>query len=206
MSSYLFIALLHLTAILSPGPDVTLIISKTLSKGRWQGFLSVLGITTGIAIFLAATLLGFTQYIYQNPTVFKIIAFLSGFYLMFLGIKIIFPTYSLTNNKNKKFHLAKLQSSYLQGLITNLLNPKALLYFIGLFSRQEFQENSLPIALLLWGVSLFGFSAIVSLIALPKISAFMQGFLKKIEIIFGILMIVFAFQILYFAFMMNNPT
>lgn len=203
MSSYIFIALLHLTAIMSPGPDVTLIISNTLSKGRWQGFLTVLGIVTGIAIFLSATLLGFTQFIYQNTTIFKIIAFLSGFYLMYLGIKIIFPTYSQESNENKKFKLPKLQSSYLQGLITNLLNPKALLYFIGLFSRQEFQQNSLSIALLLWAVSLLGFTSIVSLISLPKISAFIQGFLSKIEIAFGILMVAFAFQILYFAFMMK---
>lgn len=203
MSSYLFIATLHLTAILSPGPDVTLIISNTLSKGRWQGFLTTLGIISGIAVFLTATLLGFTQFIYQNTMIFKIIAFLSGFYLMYLGIKIIFPTYSQKNEENKKFKLPKLQSSFLQGFVTNLLNPKALLYFIGLFSRQEFQQNSLTIAILLWGVSLIGFSSIVALISLPKISFFMQGFLKKLEIVFGILMVIFAFQILYFAFMMK---
>ncbi len=201
--TYFFIALLHLTAIMSPGPDVTLIISNTLSKGKFQGFLTVLGVVTGIAIFLAATLLGFTQYIYQNTTVFKIIAFLSGFYLMYLGIKIIFPSYQHKEDEYEKPKKIKLQSSYLQGLITNLLNPKALLYFIGLFSRPEFQKNSIPVAITLWLVSLFGFSAIVSVISIPKISDFMQNFLSKIEIAFGILMVIFSFQILYFAFMMK---
>lgn len=200
--TYLFIALLHLTAIMSPGPDVTLIISNTLSKGKWQGFLTVLGVVTGIAIFLCATLLGFTQFVYQNTAIFKIIAFLSGFYLMYLGIKIIFPTYQQSTSSKKRI-LPKLHSSYLQGLITNLLNPKALLYFIGLFSRKEFHQDTFTIAIILWGVSLLGFSCIVSLISLPKISLIMQRFLSKIEMAFGILMVIFSFQILFFAFMMK---
>ena len=203
MNTYLFLALLHLTAIMSPGPDVTLIISNTLSKGRIQGILTVLGIVTGIALFLTATLLGFTQYIYQNTTVFKIVAFLSGLYLMYIGIKIIFPSYQQTAEDKKNDQKFKLQSSYSQGLITNLLNPKALLYFIGLFSRPEFQQNSLPVAIILWSVSIAGFSSMVFLISLPKISKTIEKFLSKIEVVFGILMIVFAFQILYFAFMMK---
>ena len=196
------IALLHLSAIMSPGPDVTLIIGNTLSKGRAVGFQTVLGIVTGIACFLLATLFGFTQFIYNNPLIFKVIAFLSGMYLMYIGIKIIFPNYPQEQSESSTF-LKKFHHPYLQGLITNLLNPKALLYFIGLFSRKEFQNDPWNIASILWIVSIVGFSSIVMLISFEKIGNKLKALLSKIEIGFGLFMIVFAFQILYFAFMMK---
>lgn len=201
-SLYIMIALLHLSAIMSPGPDVTLIIGNTLSKGRAVGFQTVLGIVTGIACFLLATLFGFTQFIYSNSLIFKVIAFLSGMYLMYIGIKIIFPSYPQEKSESSTF-LKKFHHPYLQGMITNLLNPKALLYFIGLFSRKEFQNDPWNIASILWIVSIIGFSSIVLLISIEKIGNKLKAVLSKIEIGFGIFMIVFAFQILYFAFMMK---
>ncbi len=128
---------------------------------------------------------------------------------MYLGIKIIFPSYSQSpqnnedSDENEFKPISKLQHPYVQGLITNLLNPKALLYFIGLFSRKEFQTHAIELALTLWVVSLCGFSLIVYLIGIDYLAQKVKAILAKIEIGFGILMIVFSFQIIFYAFMIK---
>ncbi len=192
-----FVGILHLMAILTPGPDIALITSNSIAHGRKSGVLTALGIVTGIFCFLLASTLGFTQLIYSNKILFQVIAYISGIFVIILGTKIIFPSYSQENSKNVE--RAKMHP-YLQGLITNLLNPKALLYFLALFSRDDFKDHALWVAVVIFFVSLFGFTTLAMLLTIETFSNFFKKIIGKIEFVFGILMIIFGGQILFFAF------
>ncbi len=105
-----------------PGPDMLLIFRNSYLYGKRKALLSLLGILTGNIIYLLPVFLGFV-YIFEK--LFPALFLLGGFYLLYTGVIQLFseiPIHS-ENLKNQN------QNFYISGLLTNLSNPKAMLYF-----------------------------------------------------------------------------
>ncbi|QUM82328.1 LysE family translocator [Moritella sp. 5] len=123
---------LYLTAVVAllliPGPSMLLIASSSLNYGRKVGFFTTLGITTsGIAFTLLAAM-GVSVMIAMSPMALKALHLLGGLYLLKMGwgclrtSSVVAPEIDQTNKMAR--------SLYRKAVFTNLLNPKALLFFV----------------------------------------------------------------------------
>ena len=87
LSEFLTVALVHLLAVASPGPDFAIIVKQSISQGRKAALWSSLGIGLGIFIHVFYSLLGIGLVISQSITAFNIMKFLGAAYLAYLGVK-----------------------------------------------------------------------------------------------------------------------
>ncbi|MBD8875689.1 LysE family translocator [Roseibium polysiphoniae] len=115
--------------IITPGPDMTLFMGKTLAQGRKAGVAAVLGATTGIIIHSVLAALGVSALLAASETAFSILKVVGAAYLIWLAYQAIRNGSSLTIDQTavKAQSLARV---WLQGLGINLLNPKIALFFI----------------------------------------------------------------------------
>lgn len=119
------IVLLNLLGQLSPGPDM-LIISKTaLNHSRRAAFCVALGITTGVAFWLTLTIEGYSAILHQLPWLQNTLMLAGGSYLIYCGwqmLQTVIPKNNVTVQPLQEKHF------FWKGLITNLSNPKIVLY------------------------------------------------------------------------------
>jgi RhtB (resistance to homoserine/threonine) family protein len=125
---YLFLSV-SILINLSPGPDMLYTAARSLSQGTRAGVFSALGIFCGCLFHTAAAVLGLSVIIAGSAFWFSIIKYAGAAYLIYLGLK------SLLNKNTPETGIAKLSSLsykkvFLQGLTTNLLNPKVAIFFL----------------------------------------------------------------------------
>ena len=126
------VALLHFFAVSSPGPDFILVTRQAIKLGRKAAIYTSLGIGIGILIPSLAAITGLTFLISSNPYLFLCMKLAASLYLFYLGLMSIIQT-SETGNDIATRDSSKL-NSFLIGFITNVLNPKAIIFFVTLFS------------------------------------------------------------------------
>ncbi|PKH59456.1 LysE family translocator [Halomonas sp. Choline-3u-9] len=123
----LFISALAIVYLI-PGPDMLLVLHTSSSQGRGHGLATALGL--GIARGLHVTLagLGLAALFTAAPWLFDVVRYLGAAYLVWVGVQLIRSRHSSDSNH----HQASLKGSYYlawrRGLLTNLLNPKSLLF------------------------------------------------------------------------------
>ena len=126
------VALLHFFAVSSPGPDFILVTRQAVKLGRKAAIYTSLGIGIGILIHSLAAIMGLTLIISSNPYLFLCMKLAASLYLFYLGLMSIIQT-SETGNEIESRDSSEL-NSFLIGFITNVLNPKAIIFFVTLFS------------------------------------------------------------------------
>jgi RhtB (resistance to homoserine/threonine) family protein len=137
---------LFVLAIVSPGPDFLMVTRQSLTHGRIAGIYCSLGIAAGISVHIGYCLLGLGLIIAQSLVLFSLIKVVSGIYLIYLGWHAIKsahatptsdPALAITGDLLNAKHCLNKQDkikAFRQGFFTNLLNPKAALFFVSLFS------------------------------------------------------------------------
>lgn len=133
---------LYLTAVVAllliPGPDMLLIASSSLSYGRKVGLFASLGnATSGIILTLLAAM-GVSAMIAMSPIALKALHFLGGLYLLKMGWDCLRTSSVVAPEVNQTSKMAR--SLYRKAVFSNLLNPKALLFFV-LFLPQFVSSN-----------------------------------------------------------------
>jgi threonine/homoserine/homoserine lactone efflux protein len=74
---------------ITPGPDTLYILGRTVAQGRRAGFLSVLGISSGILIHTAAAALGLSAILASSATAFTFLRYAGALYLVYLGLRLL---------------------------------------------------------------------------------------------------------------------
>ena len=133
MEIFLTFAILHLFAVASPGPDFLLVTRQCLRFDRTVAIWASAGIATGILFHSFIAITGVTLIISANPEVFKWLKVLASIYIAYLGYLSIFKSSTSVSDKDKKDN-ENYVGSFTLGLITNILNPKAILFFITVFT------------------------------------------------------------------------
>ncbi|WP_341300581.1 LysE family transporter [Lysinibacillus sp. FSL H8-0500] len=121
--------LMALVMTMLPGTDTILIIKNTLNHGARAGRYTILGMATGLLFWTIITVLGLSIIIAQSALLFNIIKYLGAAYLCYLGIRALFTQATLSLEEFKTAQASD-QNAYLQGAISNILNPKTILVYI----------------------------------------------------------------------------
>ncbi|MDA9268359.1 LysE family translocator [Gammaproteobacteria bacterium] len=150
---FLSAAIAHLLAVMSPGPDTAIIFQQSFAKGRNSGMLTALGIGFGIFLHCLLAISGISILLYSTEEARFVIKILGASYLIFVG----FQSLLLQDSSEPKTRTTIFTHPFLIGLITNILNIKAFLFTVSLFSFINLQPDSL----MSW-IYLFYFPAITA--------------------------------------------
>jgi RhtB (resistance to homoserine/threonine) family protein len=147
------LALLHLLAVMSPGPDFALISRNSLLYSRRTGVYSALGIALGILVHVTYSLVGIGLVIAKSPLLFAFIQYSGAAYLLYLGVQ-SFASASVNETLGTATsHDLNSAEAVRSGFFTNALNPKASLFFLSVFSQVV--KPSTPTALkILYGLEI----------------------------------------------------
>ena len=138
---YLSLGIIILLCCLSPGPDFVLVTKNTLEGSRRLGIYTGFGIASACLVHTLYNILGIGILIKSHPEIFIVIQYIGAIYLIYIGILGIKSTISigLKSYTEKKYNYKEniKLTNYLawkQGILCNLLNPKAYLFFISIFT------------------------------------------------------------------------
>lgn len=136
MELFLTIAVVHLVALLSPGPDFFFVSQTAVSRSRRQALFGVLGITLGITLWSALALLGLQLVLQRLAWLQQLIAIAGGLYLMWMGLRMLRGAFAHAPAAHGEAVLAPAsdRATLRAGLLTNLANPKVVVYFGSVFS------------------------------------------------------------------------
>ena len=129
---FLWSALAHLIALTSPGPDTAIVIRQVSLHGRNEGFKASIGIGLGIYIHCLLAINGISIIILSNDLYKFVISMIGSSYIIYLGISMLLTKKPELSNLDK--HKSSYKNSILIGLVTNIFNVKAFLFFISLFT------------------------------------------------------------------------
>ncbi|SNB68693.1 MULTISPECIES: LysE family translocator [unclassified Agrobacterium] len=115
----------------TPGPDMTLWISRSLREGRAAGFMTLVGTNIGITVHTMLVAFGVAALIVASPTAFMILKTGGAAYLVWLAIQAIRKgsDFVMVKSGGEKAQ-ASLKSALLNGIWVNLLNPKVIIFFM----------------------------------------------------------------------------
>lgn len=131
---FLTVALIHLLAVASPGPDFAVVLRQALTQNRRNSLLTAVGVGLGILVHVTYSLLGIGLLIQQSILLFNILKVVGALYLTWIALQCL---HSKPGNLNVEAAQGPHQSgakAFRLGFLTNALNPKATLFFVALFS------------------------------------------------------------------------
>jgi threonine/homoserine/homoserine lactone efflux protein len=145
-------AVVAVLAVMSPGPDFAIVARASLAGGRRAGVLATLGIGTGLLVHASAAAAGLSVIIAASATAFTVVKLAGAVYLLVLGVLALrgalrrrrtadpeladsaVPALpELPGSGRRSFATAR--AAYAQGLLTNVLNPKVVLFFLSLMPQ-----------------------------------------------------------------------
>ena len=164
--------------LLTPGPAVLYITSRSIEQGRQAGFASVLGISVGTLFHILATTCGLSLIVMNSPILFNAIKIIGAAYLIYLGFK--------TYRQNQLFNFDNLESTkpdlkkvFVDGIIVNTFNPKAIIFFIAFIPQfLNVEYGHVAQQTLFYGVCFF-FLAMSSDLLYVLISEALRKFLQR---------------------------
>lgn len=148
-----FAGIVFMLAII-PGPNALLILYTSLTHGKRQAFVNILGISFGFLLHAFVSAQGLSILLAQSTTAFNIFKWLGVVYLFWLGasnikngLNISLLKFDSSQNTKK----TSLINSFFKGLLTNLLNPKIVLFYLSIFpqfiSPQHMLEQSMMLGI-----------------------------------------------------------
>ena len=134
-TEFLTVALVHLLAVASPGPDFAIVLRESVSNGRHAGIWTAMGVGSGILLHVGYCLLGIGLIVSQSIVLFNLLKWLAAAYLIYIGIRAL----QARPADPASAELAPLatrspRAAFVRGFVTNGLNPKATLFFLSLFT------------------------------------------------------------------------
>lgn len=199
LAQLLTIGLLMLFSAMLPGPDFALVTQNTIRHSRRAGIFTSLGITTAVTIHLTYCLLGLALVISQSVVIFNIIKYLGAAYLIYLGIKSLLAKQLVhleSDQKGIKKHQISDFTAFQQGFLCNVLNPKAAMFFLALFTvilkpnTSWYFETIVVVEILI--LVMAWFSTLTFILSHPRIMKMLEKSEKYITKGLGIFLICFG--------------
>lgn len=132
MNEIIAIAVITLLAVISPGADFALVSRNSYLYGRKQGIYTAYGIACAIWIHISYSVLGLSFLKHYIPNLLHIIQYIGALYLMYIGYK----TFTQQQISDHVTHaLLRPRQAFIQGFLSNSLNPKTTLFVMSIFAQ-----------------------------------------------------------------------
>ena len=200
MTPLLSIAIIHLFALISPGPDFFFVTQSAVRQSRLHALCAALGISLSILVWAICAMSGLHFLFQKIAWLQHVLMIAGGLYLLYMGIQLFKSALSKQSVVMQNNVEAKADQSYvkllLQGFFTNMANPKALVYFssvfaLGINTSASLTDQSSLLALVFFE-SLIWFTVVAYLFSTAKINHYYQKFSRKIDGLTGGIFISFG--------------
>lgn len=128
------IALVALGLVLTPGPNMIYLTSRTLTQGRRAGFVSLFGVATAFCVYVAATTAGIAAIFSAVPIAYAVLKTAGAGYLLYLAWQALRPG-GQSAFEPRELPVDRPRRLFAMGLLTSLLNPKIAVLYLSLLPQ-----------------------------------------------------------------------
>lgn len=134
IANLLTFALVALGMVLTPGPNMIYLVSRSISQGAKAGLISLSGVAVGFVFYVLCAAFGLTVLLMSVPYAYDALRFGGALYLLYLAWQAVRP------GGRSPFQVRELPASsprtlFTMGLVTNLLNPKIAVLYVSLLPQ-----------------------------------------------------------------------
>lgn len=203
LSSLSVIAVVSLLAAISPGPDFFIVLRNSLVYSRKTGMYTTLGVGLALFFHLFYTLIGIGVLIAESVYLYHFIKYAGIAYLFYIGCKSVMDSFQASSSKIEYVAATDIippSTAIKQGFLTNLLNPKAAMFFISLFS--QFIEPGTPFVQKLqlagvnWIVTMSWFLFLAYVVTGKRLMSKINQFRTYVDRVMGGALILLSFKLL----------
>lgn len=132
----LFVGFMIAAAVvnLTPGPDMTYVATRTLAEGRTAGIAGAFGIAAGTVVHTLLAALGLSSLFLYAPVAFDVVKYAGAAYLVWIAIR-LWRQEDEDEGDTTTLVKSHFRRIFLDGAVTNLLNPKVALFFLALLPQ-----------------------------------------------------------------------
>jgi RhtB (resistance to homoserine/threonine) family protein len=145
-----------LVAAMAPGPDFAIVVRQSVASGTRSGMAAALGVGTGVFVWAVSAAIGVAALLAASAVAFTIVKVVGAAYLLYLGVRALRSASRRTDAPEPTDSAGRPESvwtSFRQGLITNVLNPKAAAFFVALMPQFVGSDSAYASTLLLAAVA-----------------------------------------------------
>ncbi|GIK81142.1 MAG: LysE family translocator [Pseudorhodoplanes sp.] len=134
MTNTLAFALVSLGMVLTPGPNMVYLISRSIGQGRGAGLISLGGVAAGFVVYMLCAAFGITALVFAVPYAYDALRLAGAAYLLWLAWQ------AVRSGGRSPFQVQRLPADrprklFAMGLLTNLLNPKIAMLYLSLLPQ-----------------------------------------------------------------------
>jgi len=127
--TYFLFIVSSLVLCLVPGPDMLLLLGRTIAQGRKAGLYAAVGINLGAYVHLVCAATGLSAIVMASATAFTVVKWIGAAYLFYIGYGAIRAKGGI-NLPDARPSKDRLSRAFLQGFLSDVLNPKVALFFL----------------------------------------------------------------------------
>ena len=195
LEALLLVLSIHAVALISPGPDFAVVTRLAIVSGRATGLWAAAGVAVAIGVYVLICAFGLTLVFSTLPGLSFALSVVGAAYLAWLGIQCLRSQGTLPEARADG-HGGR---AVVTGFFTNLLNPKAMLYFGSILSQVLTPDLGLADKATLWGLlvgeSFLWFALVALLFSSPRVLAGLQSRLKWFERLIGVALLALAAKV-----------
>lgn len=199
----LILLVTQFVAMMSPGPDMFLILKNSLGQSDQKAAVAtILGIALGLSVHITVSTAGLAVLLVQSEQLYQILRYAGAAYLAYLGLKSLFNQFSEEFDSETRSSDKSWRKAFVEGLVTNLLNPKVTLYILSLFT--QLIDPALPLwqkvilGTVLVAQAVFVWWLFVVAVQLPLIRLGIEKYSIWIDRLFGLILVGIAGSVFIF--------
>ena len=133
-ATLLTFALVALALVITPGPNMIYLISRSITQGRMAELISLGGVAVGFVVYMLSAAFGITALLFAVPYAYDALRLAGAAYLLYLAWQAVRPNGS-SPFQPRKLDIDGPRKLFAIGLLTNLLNPKVALFYVALLPQ-----------------------------------------------------------------------
>ncbi|WP_321897291.1 LysE family translocator [Burkholderia cepacia] len=183
----------YAAGVVIPGPNFVAVVHKAVSSPRFEALALISGIVAVNLFWATCAIFGIGMVFASLPWLASSIRIAGAIYLMWFGLRLVRSKTSSGPTRNPRWHPMTSQSAFLQGVATNITNPKSIAFYAAVFSAATPEHVAAPTFIAMLSVVLLTatawYGAVALILSQAPISAAYGRAKSSIDVVSGILII-----------------
>ncbi len=133
-TTFALFALICLGMVVTPGPNMVYLVSRSISQGRTAALISLIGVAVGFVFYMSCAALGITSLVIAVPYAYEALKICGAAYLLYLAWQAVRPG-GRSPFQVKDLPVDSTSKLLTMGLVTSLLNPKVAVMYLSLLPQ-----------------------------------------------------------------------